>query len=392
MPLLKPHLIMRNIIAALALGAFTISATAQDENLVPNASFEDGDIKRLKTYGQLEDIQTLWFSANEAGIDLFAYDVKSEKVLAPGNLYGYEDPSDGLRYGGFRAYSKVAKLPRTYFEVRLTERLAQNQMYCVSFDISLSDMSKYAVNGIGAVLVDRKTEQGNLGSITGFDPQIHHRSDKVMQLMEGWETVCGTIIGGGQEEYLMIGDFAGNSDIEFTKMRRPKGFSGTQILHAYYYIDKVSVVPVDAKSQCACSKSESSAPDMVYGAPVMADGLSNNEVIGRMAVYYGFLKRTFTESGRIALNRLAENLVASPSMRLDIVGHCDNDEASESKINPRFADMGLKRAEQVSRYLSSQGVASGQLNVVTRENNDPASTKDSDLSRAKNRRVTFEVK
>jgi outer membrane protein OmpA-like peptidoglycan-associated protein len=79
-------------------------------------------------------------------------------------------------------------------------------------------------------------------------------------------------------------------------------------------------------------------------------------------------------------------------MRLDIVGHCDNDEASESKINPRFADMGLKRAEQVSRYLSSKGVASGQLNVVTRENNDPASTKDSDLSRAKNRRVTFEVK
>jgi outer membrane protein OmpA-like peptidoglycan-associated protein len=388
---------MRNTFAALAFSAailFSIASTVHaqdDENLVPNFSFEDGDIKRLKNYGQLEEIQTLWFGANAAGLDLFAYDVKSEKVLAPGNLYGYEDASDGLRYGGFRAYSKVAKLPRTYFEVRLTQRLEANQMYCVSFDISLSDMSKYAVNGVGAVLIDRKTEQGNLGAITGFEPQILHRADKVMQLMEGWETVCGTIVGGGQEEYLIIGDFTGNSAIEFMKMRRPKGFTGGQVLHAYYYLDNVKVFPVDAKSQCACSKSESASPDMVYGAPVLADGLSNAEVVNRTTVYYGFLKRTFTESGRMALDQLASMLNANPAMQIEIVGHSDNDETSEGRINPRFAEAGQKRAEQVSRYLTSKGVSAGQLKVSSRENTDPASTKDSDLSRAKNRRVTFEI-
>ncbi len=74
------------------------------------------------------------------------------------------------------------------------------------------------------------------------------------------------------------------------------------------------------------------------------------------------------------------------------MGHCDDDEVSEGKINPRFSEMGRKRAEQVKRYLTSQGVSEGSVVVRGLENSDPASTKDSDLARAKNRRVTFRIK
>ena len=42
------------------------------------------------------------------------------------------------------------------------------------------------------------------------------------------------------------------------------------------------------------------------------------------------------------------------------MGHCDDDEVSEGKINPRFSEMGRKRAEQVKRYLTSQGVSEGK--------------------------------
>ena len=65
---------------------------------------------------------------------------------------------------------------------------------------------------------------------------------------------------------------------------------------------------------------------------------------------------------------------------------------SEGKINPRFAEMGLKRAEQVKRYLVSKGVPEGRISAVGMENSDPASTKATDLARAKNRRVTFRLK
>ena len=196
--------------------AFDADLKAQDENLVPNGSFENGDVKRLKAYGQLEETTTDWFPYTDAPLDLYSTDVKGEKVAVPANSYGYEDPSDGYRYGGFRAYTKSPKVARTYFQVRLSENLQANQMYCVSFDISLSDLSKYAVNGIGAYFSDRKEMQPNLG-IVDRDPQVMHRTDKVMQLMEGWETVCGTVLGTGQEEYMTIGGFNGSRDIEEVK-------------------------------------------------------------------------------------------------------------------------------------------------------------------------------
>ena len=109
-------------------------------------------------------------------------------------------------------------------------------------------------------------------------------------------------------------------------------------------------------------------------------------------MYYAFVKRTFTEDGKASLDKLAAVLKAHPEWSVEVIGHCDNDEVSEGKINPRFADTGRKRAEQVKRYLTSQGVGEGQLSVIGAENADPASTKDSDLARAKNRRVTFRIK
>ena len=387
---------MRNLITFSALGALLLpfvpaELQAQDENLVPNGSFENGDVKRLKNYGQLEEITTDWFAYTDAPLDLFSTDVKSEKVMVPGNAYGYEDPSDGNRYAGFRAHTKSPKLARTYFQVRLAENLAKNQMYCVSFDISLSDLSKYAVNGIGAYFSDRKETQPNLG-IVARDPQVKHKFDKVMQLNEGWETLCGTVLGTGTEEYMTIGGFNGTKDLEEEKVKKPKSVMGVQQLQAYYYLDNVSVVPVDAKSQCSCSKSSSAAPDLVYGGPSLPSDMSDSDVLGRSAVYYAFVKRVFTEDGKGTLNRLASILKTHSNWSVDVIGHCDNDEVAEGKINPRFADTGRKRAEQVKRYLVSQGVSEGQLNVVGSENSDPASTKDSELARAKNRRVTFRIK
>jgi len=165
-----------------------------------------------------------------------------------------------------------------------------------------------------------------------------------------------------------------------------------QQLHAYYYLDNVSVVAIDAKSQCSCSKSSSTAPDLVYGGPSLGSDLPDADVLSRSAVYYAFVKRTFTEDGKGTLSRVAGILKSHPEWTVEVVGHCDNDEVAEGKINPRFADTGRKRAEQVKRFLTSQGVSEGQLTVSGAENADPASTKDSDLARAKNRRVTFRIK
>ena len=79
-------------------------------------------------------------------------------------------------------------------------------------------------------------------------------------------------------------------------------------------------------------------------------------------------------------------------MNLEIVGHSDDDEFNEGKINVRYKGSGKKRAGQVKRLLEMAGVAEGRLTVSGRENTAPASTRDSEVARAQNRRVTFEVK
>ncbi|HAI00616.1 MAG TPA: hypothetical protein DCL98_03850, partial [Flavobacteriales bacterium] len=52
---------------------------------------------------------------------------------------------------------------------------------------------------------------------------------------------------------------------------------------------------------------------------------------------------------------------------------------------------GKKRAGQVKRLLEAEGISADRITVTGRENSDPASTRDSEIARAQNRRVTFSV-
>jgi outer membrane protein OmpA-like peptidoglycan-associated protein len=376
------------LIAGLVLGVNP--ATAQDDNLVPNGSFENSDLRKLKKQGELEEYTEDWFRATETFLDLYAEGMKSEKVNIPNNQYGVQDAADGVCYAGLRAYSKDPKMTRTYYEVALTTELEKNQLYCVSFDISLSDLSRYAVNGIGAVLSDRKIEQGNTGLLVRT-PDVMHKTDKVMSLVDGWETVCGTFIGTGEEEYIIIGGFHSDKDIEEEKVKKPSGVMGSQVGHAYYYLDNVKVTPIDAKSQCACSAADEVRTDLVFGEAAPGPDASAEEVVAGSGVYYAFLKRRATGAGEMTLSRLADILKDNPSWKLRVIGHTDTDEFNEGKINPRYRELGYKRAEEVVNKFGELGIAADRFVVDSMEETDPASTRDSDISRAKNRRVVFEL-
>ena len=379
-------------VAALFVTAlFGATLTAQEDNLVPNSSFENSSLKKLKSYGQLEEFSENWFAGTESLLDLFAEGMKSEKVNIPNNLYGKQDASDGVCYAGLRAYSKDTRLFRNYYEVELTTALEKNQMYCVSFDVSLSDLSRYAVNGVGAVLSDRKVEQGNKGLIVR-DMDVKHHGNKVMSLYDGWETICGTTIGTGEEEYLMIGGFETDRDITVEKIKRPSGISGAQLNHAYYYLDNVKVFPISAKSQCACTRADEVRTDLVYGSSVvLSESMTAEDIISVSAVYYAFLKRNPTGAGQTTISQLAVMLKENPSWKLRVIGHADADEFNEGKINPRYRELGAKRADIVIAKFGDFGIGASRLVTDSREDLDPASTRDTDISRAQNRRVTFEI-
>ena len=383
--------LLRAVSAATLILTCTLGLNAQDDNLVPNGGFEDTNIKKLKSFGQMEEFCNDWFAATEVPADVFGEGAKGDKVGIPENNYGTQDAATGLCYAGFRAYSKDPKLKRSYLEVKLPNTLEKDVMYCVSFDISLADKSRYAVNEIGVIVSDRKIEQPNEADMIQ-NADVKQKTNKVFQYMEGWEKFCGTFVGTGQEEYILIGGFGGRNNMEIEKVSRPSGMTGAQINHAYYFIDNVSIVAIQAKSQCKCSKADERDMDLVYGSSsVMDEDMSDAEKIKASVVYYAFLKRTPTGAGKETINNVIEILKANPGMSINIVGHSDDDERSEGAVNARYARIGKNRADQVRRMLEAAGISSTRINVTDMSNMDPANTRDSEISRAQNRRVTFEL-
>lgn len=383
--------ISRSVATIVALVAVTLSPQAQTFNLVPNSGFEDTNIKKLRSYGQMEEVSKDWFSATEVPADIYGDGAKGDKIAIPTNDYGTQEPAAGLCYAGFRAYSKDPRMQRSYLEVQLPQMLDRDVMYCVSFDISLADLSRYAVNDIGVVVSDRKIEQPNLGDMI-LQPDVKQKTNKVFEYTEGWEKFCGTFVGTGQEEYIVIGCFGSRSDMTIEKVKRPMGLTGPQLSHAYYFIDNVEIIEIQAKSQCVCSAVEERDMDLVYGSSSVQDeDMTDVEKINSSAIYYAFLKRTPTGSGKQSVAEIAAILKANPGMRINIVGHCDDDEASEGKINARYKMIGKNRGDQIRRMLEAEGVPASQFSVSDIGAQDPANSRDTDISRAQNRRVTFEV-
>ena len=177
------------------------------------------------------------------------------------------------------------------------------------------------------------------------------------------------------------------------KVNRPMGIDGAQMNHAYYYVDNVKVVSIQAKSQCVCSAVDERDMDLVYGSSsVQEDDMTDAEIIKSSSIYYAFLKRTPTGAGKEVVSRIAAILSENPMMKLTIVGHSDDDEKNEGQVNPRYNRIGKNRADQIRRVLEAEGVLATQISVADMGNMDPANTRDTDISRAQNRRVTFEIK
>ena len=406
---------MRNMATAMAF-ALTATVVFAQENLVPNPSFEllpeDVEVKDIKKFGLLDEYALEWGGVNDVSPDLFVTKEKASKVSVPCNDYGFEQAKDGEYYAGFRAYSKSSKLKRSYLQVQLTEMLEEDQVYCVSFDLSLAEMSRYAVPDIGALLSDRKMSRSGSNPLT-TDPDVTQVSNKTMRFSEGWETICGTFVGTGEEEFLVIGCFGGDASIEAERVdvpARPAGPRGdalddykdcfndkegdpkTGLAQAYYYIDNVKVVAVDSPKDCSCGTSRKRESSMVYNRSArLPEDATAKQRIEASATYYAFIKKMPTVAGKRTLTEVAALLNDNPDMNLVITGHADSDETEEGKLNSRYANMGQSRANKVKAFLVEAGIDPSRLEAVSRDDTDPSSTLDTEIGHAKNRRVTFRV-
>lgn len=344
------------------------------ENLIPNPIFKDV-AKKVKSEGQI-DLATPWISPTLAPADLYVSDTKNALIGVPRNGYGEEGAMEGDNYAGFVAYGYKGKESRSYLQTKLTSKLEAGKEYCVTFNVSLADLSKYATNYLGAYISKDAVSANNTDPMQ-FEAQIVSKKLTVYEKQFYWVPVCGKYKATGDEEYITIGNFTPDEKLTLKKVKRPRGFTSPQTYDAYYYIDNISLVELDAENKCDCDAtpgmenaetvSRNFNSDANAGAAKTKIVSSYGSVSGEKAatpvvnentneLIISFTPKSFSIIGETT--KMLDNLVAilkeSPTTKISIAGYFD---ASEKEIEKLDA----KRVMSIYKYIVSKGIKADRL-------------------------------
>jgi outer membrane protein OmpA-like peptidoglycan-associated protein len=99
-------------------------------------------------------------------------------------------------------------------------------------------------------------------------------------------------------------------------------------------------------------------------------------------VNFEFDRSNLTRAAQDTLRRVARDLVANPSVNVEVVGHTDW--IGTNEYNMRLS---RARAESVKTFLAAQGVAADRIATAWFGEERPVSTNETDAGRAANRRV-----
>lgn len=363
--------------------AMATAVTAQDETeMVENGSFEQIEGK-IKKAGSIE-VAVGWMSPTKTSGDLFAKRVK-EGFSVPYNPYGKEEAYDGENYAGITTFSYGDKEPRTYISTKLKTPMRKGLKYAVKFYVSLSEGSKYAANNVAANFSKKQYNIAEDKSIMG-ESHVMHVDNPVFNAMFGWDQVCGVYTATGGEKFLTIGNFTSNGDTKNERMKKPKSYTGQQMVSSYYYIDNISVTLIEDESECDCESDKEEETSIVYAvSPVNAEGMKDELVAKYTVVYFGYNKDELAPTADGHLENILMLMKKDPAYKLKLVVHMDADEATDEAA--RGIDQ--KRAEAVKKYLVDKGVDGNRITFTMVKDSKLADESGTDVGNAKNRRVEF---
>lgn len=378
------------------LGCASFGMAQDAENLVSNGGFESTD-KSPKKLGSIENAVG-WYSPTGVRADLFASNKKVPDIDVPSNIYGTEEAKEGSNYAGIVAFSYGDKVPRSYLSTKLNVPLKKGTKYCVQFNVSMAEASKYACNQIGMNI--SKKAFGTEAKTSIIDKaHVLHETNKVFDAAYGWERVCGMYEAEGGEKFITIGNFSSNEDTKNERNKKNTDVKVTQAIAAYYYIDDVSVTLIDDEHPCNCAPEDPTggySKTIYQKVPKLSEGMTVSQEIEAQSVYFGFGKESITQLGEDALDFIAEKMKANPNLKLQIKGYSDKMEDEAAAEKTIFTGMDNKRTNAVIRYLMEKGVEESRLipspQGSEEQSKEVLSSDEDDIRQAKNRRVEFKVR
>jgi len=366
-----------------------IESPVDEGNLVNNGDFENYE-GRLTKSGRFYLVSS-WGVLTGSRADFYEKGNELTYIGIPDNDYGFQESFSMDHYAGINAFSYDPKNYRSYLYTELKSKLEKDQLYCVKYLVNLADRSRFAIANLSVYFSNSDDSMLEKEDVY-FDAQIKNESRKVLKNTHKWESVCNVLTATGKEKYLVIGNFDSNSETIKEKVIAPESLELDQVQMAYYYIDYVSVKPIDRFSDCKCSVGKERGPDIVFSKSVgIDDDASNDEVVESSTIYFGFLKKNINSSGKADLDRLAKVMEENPILRMKITGHTDTEEAGELGDDVASKDYSRERAYQALDYLAKKGIKKSRFDVYGDGATSPASSGKTPLSKAKNRRIEFKL-
>jgi len=201
------------------------------QNLVPNPGFEE--YLEEPNYSAAGVNSAPGWSRLNRTTDFF-HNIYEYPAGVPNNFRGRMEPASGEGYAGIISYIFGSSTDVEFLVTKLTEPLQNDQIYDLSFEVSLSNQSRYGVDGVGAVVLNDEPTQEEL-----IDYQYTVRNEYGVALGDTsrWVKIARQFRAEGGEQYLLIGSLFNEWPITFSDIIDPN------IPWAYYYIDNVYLAP-----------------------------------------------------------------------------------------------------------------------------------------------------
>ena len=337
-------------------------ALSYGQNLVPNASFENFiacPVKPGNAAGDLYD----WSMPTLGSTDFFHS--CSSSMGIPENFNGSQLTQDGLGYVGFYAYAPNDY--REYLQVKLIRPLIKDSTYTLSYFVSLSERSDYAVAGIDVLFTSELLTVKTKKPLTkknwlslGLDQYnfLEDTRSHFYEDTESWMQVSTTFKAKGSERHLILGNFKSNKQtrVHTTGVSSNKG--------AYYYLDALSLSP-----NFTYEHSEEFALDTLLVLP---------------AVLFDFDTARLTRKGVAEIQKIADFMHADSRLGIEIRGHTD------SMGSELYNDvLSVERCLTVAEFLIEKGIAKDRISWQGFGASVPVADNLTAQGRQQNRRVEF---
>ncbi len=210
------------------------------QNLVPNPSFE---LYTQCLPGSIS-IALPWTTSISNGYpsEYCNACINSNCCSVPSNTFGfsYQYAHTGNAYSYLYFIGPFGSNFRNYEQIKLLDTLKAGYCYEIEFYVNFADCYQLACNNISLLLTDTATYIPSSGKFIHANPQIIQYRNPVIKDTLNWVKVGGIYTAHGGEKYITIGNFSDDAHTDTLQFPTNIKTGGG------YYIDDVSVIPLDS--------------------------------------------------------------------------------------------------------------------------------------------------